>query len=278
MGSSIFYFLLKYHSIESRSHKESLQCEVIKEQRKQTNLKKYGVDNPAKSQIVKDKVAATFMKNYGVSNIFKDEKFKKMLPDLMITKYGVKSLPNRYGNFTKWWASQTLEYRKLIGKRLGESTSNYWKGLSKEQQAAIIQKRTRLDSKFGKSKLEDRVSNILVANNVAHTRQKWIRNRSYDFLIDQTNIIIEVNGDYFHANPKMYKEDDLVFSYQKCKKTAKEIWEKDIVKKELAEKYNYRVYYIWESDMVDITDEELYAIVSSIIVNHYEDKINKKDR
>ena len=35
---------------------------------KSTNMKKYGVENPAQSEIVKDRIKSTNMKKYGVEN------------------------------------------------------------------------------------------------------------------------------------------------------------------------------------------------------------------
>jgi len=48
--------------------------------------------------------------------------------------------------------------------------------------------------------------------------------RSYDFKF--SNIILELNGDYFHANPKFYKEDDII-RIRKVDYTAKDIWQSD---------------------------------------------------
>ena len=38
---------------------------------------------------------------------------------------------------------------------------------------------------------------------------------------------------------------------------AKYIWNKDNNKKKLAESYGYKVYYIWESDMNDLSDDDI---------------------
>ena len=64
----------------------------------------------------------------------------------------------------------------------------------------------------------------------------------YDFRYK--NIIIEYNGDYWHANPNIYNESDIVFKSL----TAKQIWDKDKIKKDLAEKNDYKILYIWDSD------------------------------
>lgn len=64
----------------------------------------------------------------------------------------------------------------------------------------------------------------------------------YDFRYK--NIIIEFNGDYWHGNPTIYKENDIVHSSI----MAKQLWEQDQYKKELAEKHNFNILYVWENE------------------------------
>lgn len=81
--------------------------------------------------------------------------------------------------------------------------------------------------------------------------EKYISNKEkektfgYDFTDNVNNKIIEFNGDYWHMNPKIYKASD----FNKNKKmTAKEIWEYDKNKINLAKKYGYDVLVVWEKD------------------------------
>ena len=72
----------------------SLRCSKstleYKEKVKQTNLKKYGVDNPAKAKIVKEKTMKTCLNRYGtkspIENINVKEKYKRTC----LRKYGVE--------------------------------------------------------------------------------------------------------------------------------------------------------------------------------------------
>lgn len=79
--------------------------------------------------------------------------------------------------------------------------------------------------------------------------EKYIYNKekqcaySYDFCYN--NKILEVNGDYWHCNPKIYNEN----FFNKTKRlTAKEIWIDDAEKIKCANKYGYKTIIIWESD------------------------------
>jgi hypothetical protein len=61
------------------------------------------------------------------------------------------------------------------------------------------------------------------------------------------NILIEANGNYWHANPNKYSENN-VFNFPKSTTTAKQIWKDDLIKKELAEANGFTMLYIWESE------------------------------
>jgi len=87
-----------------------------------------------------------------------------------------------------------------------------------------------------------------------------------DYCVDEINldkkIILEINGDYIHANPKYYNADDIIVlignSY-----TAEMKWEKDRIRKEKLESLGYTVFVIWESDSLDIISENLYKLLNN---------------
>jgi very-short-patch-repair endonuclease len=75
--------------------------------------------------------------------------------------------------------------------------------------------------------------------------------RKYDFVDIDSKTIIEYNGDYYHANPKIYRPDDVISFHNGMKKTAKDIWKNDEEKYDLARQRGYQVIYVWESDCND---------------------------
>lgn len=73
-----------------------------------------------------------------------------------------------------------------------------------------------------------------------------------DYYIKELNIVIEFNGDMWHANPNKYKDDDII---PILNKTAKEIREKDNIRyNKLKEKYNFNIIVIWENSLPNISD------------------------
>ena len=75
----------------------------------------------------------------------------------------------------------------------------------------------------------------------------WIAGGQFDFRIG--NILLEIQGDFWHANPKFYKESYELSFPGNIKIKAKDLWEKDYRKKVLAESRGYTLLYIWENDI-----------------------------
>lgn len=70
-------------------------------------------------------------------------------------------------------------------------------------------------------------------------------NRGFIFDFVFNDKLIEINGDYWHCNPKLYDAD---FYNVSKNKTAKELWEIDARKQEIAEQNGYKLLVIWEND------------------------------
>lgn len=66
-------------------------------------------------------------------------------------------------------------------------------------------------------------------------------------ILDNTNKIVEFYGDFWHANPKFYKSDDRIKSFQ-INKTSGQIWEYDRLRLDFLNRLGYDVLVIWEND------------------------------
>lgn len=108
------------------------------------------------------------------------------------------------------------------------------------------------------NKLESRVSAALTYLDIGHKFSHYIKRRQFDFLITGTKLIIEVQGDFWHANPKYYKADDQI-KFITVVKTAKSIWMADKDKQQVAELYGYKVIHIWEDNINALNDDELQS-------------------
>jgi very-short-patch-repair endonuclease len=243
----IEHFGFTYRGSKQATTKSRLQ------KTEETCLKKFGVKNASQHDDIKRKKAATFVKNYGVDNIWKSDEFKDQYRQTMQERYGKGSLPNRFGRKNEWWATISKENRSKMLAPWREASSAHWSSLSEEQKIAIVQQRLatleanahlRPEPRWT-SKLEDQISADLDQLGVEYKRQRFIGRNSFDFAF-KNRILLEVQGDYWHANPNVYSPDDW---FPKQKMTAAQIWEKDAMKKKYAEERGFTVIYLWESDV-----------------------------
>lgn len=72
--------------------------------------------------------------------------------------------------------------------------------------------------------------------------QKILKNKIYDFYIPSKNLLVEVQGDYWHGSPKEYNPEDL-------NGVQKKNMRNDIYKKSLALTAGYFIEAVWESDL-----------------------------
>lgn len=84
--------------------------------------------------------------------------------------------------------------------------------------------------------------------------------RKYDFTLTNRKIIIEFNGDYFHANPSRYLPSHELFFNM----TAAEVWEQDNHKISLVEDLGYTVIIVWESDYDSHPEELINRCIDAI--------------
>jgi len=94
---------------------------------------------------------------------------------------------------------------------------------------------------FKDTKPELKMKEILSSLNILFKHQFKLSNRLFDFHILNTNILIEVDGDYYHGNPE---------KYSKLNTTQIEVKQKDIIKEKLAKESNFILLRFWESDIL----------------------------
>jgi len=84
--------------------------------------------------------------------------------------------------------------------------------------------------------------------------EKRIEGFWVDFYDEKTNSCIEFNGDFWHANPDIYEEKDVL---NIIKKTAKQLWEKDDLKSKKILESGHRLLIVWEKNLREDFEKEL---------------------
>lgn len=250
-------FLLDYFGIPKRTLAESAKL-ITMVKYKKTCLDKYGVDNSSKLDDVKNKKKQTFIKHYGVDNIWKSKEYYEWLHKYMFDTYGKKSLPNRYGNMNKYYGGLSEYEKKHKMDKARREYIKHWYNLTDEQKTELIRRRNGVYI----SKIETIISDSLSKLNISFRSQYWVGRKSFDFKIEP-NILIEVNGDFWHGNPLIYKDNDIIPQPFKSVK-AKDLWLKDENKRKMAEDKGYKVIYFWENELKENKDNILDFVVNRL--------------
>lgn len=230
-------FLLDYFDIKKRTLKVSSK-QISSKKYKKTCLDKYGTDNVSKVHQIIDKKKKR--KDY-VIDMNKFEKLIHMFLSNEISMYN---------------SNVDRKIKKELKKEINEY-HKYWNELNDEQKDFMMGK----DSKY-----ESKISNCMNNLGISYITKYKIGKKYYDFKIYGTSIIIEVNSDFWHANPLIYKKNDkLDFPFGKI--YAWSLWKRDHSKKEIAESYNYKIIYIWESEIKNLNDKQLLEYLIDKIKN-----------
>lgn len=161
--------------------------------------------------------------------------------DYLISKYGADVGMQKYLDINK------RKSDPHDPKRLSEKL-----GITLDQAVGIICSRgvfkytSDLEQEFINA-IEQKIG-ILEHTSIRSPFGKWSTNLStyvvYD--IKHKDCIIEFNGDYWHANPKIYSASDKIRG-----KLASEIWKRDAEKISVASTAGFRMLVVWESDYLE---------------------------
>lgn len=113
-----------------------------------------------------------------------------------------------------------------------------------------------LNEKFRETSLERNLKELLIICGTKFEQHFTLNFRIYDFYLEDYNLIIEANGDYWHCNPKIYPAKAPIDDNQR------EGIRRDEVKTKLAKKAGYKILFIWESE-VNHKKEKLLEILNN---------------
>lgn len=141
----------------------------------------------------------------------------------------------------------TKKYRKLISELAKERWES---GLMEDVRVKLsnLMKQRIANGEikgYNRSKAEDEIIEILEKLGIEVIPNFRLESKIFDIYIPNFNLLIEYNGDYWHCNPIKFDENYL---HTKKNKTAKEIWDYDTNKLDLAIKNGYTCEVIWEYD------------------------------
>lgn len=217
------------------------------------NYKNIYIRNISESQkqITVNKIKNTLQQKYGdgIINPGQIPEVKEKVKQTFLKHYGVDNI----------W--KTKEYAEFTSKR--------WATYNKEKKLELIHKWTKQEGRI--SKIENKIVNILNELNIPiETQFKFPKYfHKYDILLKGTNIIIEIQGDFWHANPNKFKATDQLNFPGGQIYIAEQLWKKDLQHIHYAESQNYKVIQIWESDINKHEKQQDLNIFLLDILNKY---------
>lgn len=139
-------------------------------------------------------------------------------------------------------------YRKMLKRAIAKAK------ISANPAAAKAKRKKRLEKmadKMSKKMTEpERIfAQMMNELKVDYEVQKIVDRKIFDFYIPSKNMIIEIDGDYFHANPLIYESKDL-------NKMQIRNMRNDKFKETLAKGHGFNIERVWEYELKNDYSEQ----------------------
>jgi DNA-directed RNA polymerase subunit RPC12/RpoP/G:T-mismatch repair DNA endonuclease (very short patch repair protein) len=239
VSTSAVYNQLKRFNIKSRSIKESNVESAIKAAK--TNLKRYGFENVLnKNCIIRIEMEKEHLHQFGVVNFGQFQHVKDKIKSSNLERWGVE-----------YPTKSPIVQQKIRETLFRNHSVDYpYKLVNKRNKISIPHQ--KIISIYQNSSFNYEIEKALLFDNKLYF---------YDLWIEEANLLIEVNGDYYHLNPVKYKAD----YFNTCTRVlAQDKWNYDALKLQRANNAGHNVLTIWENDIKSLLSLE---VVRSKILN-----------
>lgn len=186
----------------------------------------------------KIKIKHTCLKKYGTENVFASEYGKNKIKETNLERYGVE---------------YPMQSKEILEKSKQTCLKHY--GVDNPIKSKIIQDKIKNAClvKYGKpyysiSALEEEIIEYIrnIYNGIIIQSERNILDGiEIDIFFPELNIGIEVNGDFWHMNPRIYDSYDFNTATNMY---AFEHWEKDKTKQNIGKSKGVEIFTIWEYD------------------------------
>jgi very-short-patch-repair endonuclease len=211
--------LAKLYDIPTKNIKEQNSSNEVKERRKNTLLKRYGITHQLEkaSPFYKQR-NLTIQKKYGVNNVFQLNWVKEKSIKTLIDKYGVN-----HPIF-------------LTDRDFSNGRRSYWHIKMEEM---LDKNKIVYKSEYGNKEMTYSKHNLFLGR---------LYSPIVDIFIPSFKLVLEINSDYYHANPKIYADDEWIERWH-GKVLASDVRLFDKFRKEQIESFGVKVVEIWVSDL-----------------------------
>lgn len=211
-------------NIKLPSMSEVNNSKAVRLRYQETCLQKYGTTNTlskgAPGYVSKNKTVKNL---YGVENVRMLDTVKTKITDTHLARYGKKRLTNiEKAMSTK--SSWTDEQRSAIGAKISLAYAKGHENTKKKMDTELFD----WSCLNTMNKLESLVAGVLAELGISYKFSYWIAGRQFDFKIG--NLLLEVQGDFWHGNPAYYSSSQVLTFPGKRQIVVSMLWEKDAKK------------------------------------------------
>lgn len=191
---------------------------------------------------VQTQIKKTVKEKYGVEFISQLPEIKKRMKET----YASKQHPPRIVSEETRQKHSLASKKKWANAEYKERTSNSIR-LSKQLSTTNHNSNNTQDPLYKSSKLHMNIREELNLSAYGFLSEQIIDWYVADELHPDKKIIIEINGDFWHANPEKYSENDIIKAPGEAF-VAGDKWKKDMEKYKKYIELGYELIVIWESD------------------------------
>ena len=225
-------------------HNFQKECSSRKEWEKRL-FEEEGITNVFQRESVKEKALQTLLKKYNSIEEIKKMRGFGSTKEGFQKKYG-DEWEDKWNDFIQSKQTMSPEFYK---NKYGNDWEKYWEIHLKKLQNRHCSNYTGLNEKcydiLNKYHIQFEKEYPILKNKTFDTYGKGYYN-FYDIKIN--NLLIELNGTYWHCDPRKYKANDIVKFPNNTFKRVQDVWDKDLQKIQLAKDNGFLIETIWEDD------------------------------
>lgn len=277
--------------IEKYGVDSASKSDIVKRKVAETNLRRYGSKTPSGNAKVRAKMHQTNLKRYGVKEYGASIECKKKSKKTCNERYGTDyyMLTKNFESIRKPFISTPEKYKSLTERNFreilenDEMTHNY----TYVEYDTNIRKHTLMchacNSVFkismGLYRIRFNHSHVICTNcnpinkpisiqekelldfiksiynkEIIHNDRSVIHPYELDIYLPDLRVAIEYNGNYWHANPEFYSENEII-NIKGTEYLVSEIWKRDQKKLEYCNDKSITLITVWEDDWTNNKNE-----------------------
>lgn len=203
------------------SNKCAYNSKEVSNKKKQTCLKKYGVENPSQLKLVKEKKIQTSLKHYGVPHTTQASEIKNRIKQTNLKRYGgmplksIEVLDKYKKTCLERYGFENASQSELIKKKKVQTSMEHY---GTEYYSQSEEYKNRIDEIMNKSILTKKKNDSLRCSKIELQFKDWLNkhNINYiyqyksneypfncDFYFPEKDIYLEIQG-YWHHGPGPY--------------------------------------------------------------------------